>query len=111
MSEITDHEAEQIERVNASGRRPVVFVHRLWLLPSSWDRWRKVFEAAGYATLAPGWPDDPNTVAEANAHPEVFAGEGLSDATVAIDPAPFRGVLPLLVRGGGRGAEVCGAVC
>jgi pimeloyl-ACP methyl ester carboxylesterase len=110
-----------------------VFVHGLWLLPNSWDRWRKVFEDAGYATLAPGWPDDPNTVDEAKAHPEVFAkktvgqiadhfeeviaklgkrpavvghsfggllaqilaGRGVSDATVALDPAPFRGVLPL----------------
>ena len=80
-----------------------------------------------------GWPDDPETVAEANAKPEVFArksigdiadhleavvrqlhrepvlighsfgglmtqilaGRGLAIASVAIDPAPFRGVLPL----------------
>jgi non-heme chloroperoxidase len=130
---ITDHEAAQIKEANGSGRPPVVFVHGLWLLPSSWDRWRTVFEDAGYATLAPGWPDDPETVAEANANPEVFAkksikdvadhfdeviralgtkpavighsfgglmtqilaGRGLSAASVAIDPAPFRGVLPL----------------
>jgi non-heme chloroperoxidase len=110
-----------------------VFVHGLWLLPSSWDRWRAVFEAAGFTTLSPGWPDDPNTVDEANRHPEVFAhktvgqvaqhfedvigelkkkpvvlghsfgglltqilaGRGVSAASVAIDPAPFRGVLPL----------------
>jgi non-heme chloroperoxidase len=130
---ITDQEATQINEANAAGRSPVVFVHGLWLLPSSWDRWRTVFEDAGYATLAPGWPDDPETVAEANAHPEVFAnksikdvadhfeevirkldtkpavighsfgglmtqilaGRGLAAASVAIDPAPFRGVLPL----------------
>jgi pimeloyl-ACP methyl ester carboxylesterase len=130
---ITDHEVTQIKEANATGRTPVVFVHGLWLLPSSWDRWRTVFEDAGYATLAPGWPDDPETVAEANAHPEVLAGKsikdiadhfddvirrlnakpavighsfgglmaqilagrGLSAASVAIDPAPFRGVLPL----------------
>jgi pimeloyl-ACP methyl ester carboxylesterase len=133
MTGITDHETEQINAANASGRTPVVFVHGLWLLPSSWDRWRAVFEDAGYSTLAPGWPDDPDTVAEAKAHPEVFAkksikdvadhfdavireldtkpavighsfgglmtqilaGRGLSAASVAIDPAPFRGVLPL----------------
>jgi non-heme chloroperoxidase len=133
MAGITPHETEQIEAANASGRTPVVFVHGLWLLPSSWDRWRAVFEEAGYSTLAPGWPDDPETVAEANAHPEVFAnksikdvadhfdevirqltvkpaivghsfgglmtqilaGRGLSAASVAVDPAPFRGVLPL----------------
>ena len=50
-----------------------MFVHGLWLLPSSWDRWAELFEAAGYVALTPGWPDDPETVEEANAHPEVFA--------------------------------------
>jgi non-heme chloroperoxidase len=127
--------SEQIARANDSGRVPVVFIHGLWLLPSSWDRWAAVFAAAGYAPVSPGWPDDPDTVEEANAHPEVFAdkaigqvadhygevigglsrkpavighsfggllaqiiaGRGLSAVTVAIDGAPFRGVLPLPV--------------
>ncbi|MDX6583907.1 MAG: hypothetical protein QOI10_3091 [Solirubrobacterales bacterium] len=122
-----------VEKANAAGKQPVVFVHGLWLLPSSWDRWREAFEAAGYVTLAPGWPDDPPTVDEAREHPEVFAkkgigeiadhfaevigalekkpavvghsfggllteilaGRGLSAASVAISPAPHRGVLPL----------------
>src|SRR5438876_2155977 len=70
---ITDHERLQVERANATGLQPVVFVHGLWLLPSSWDRWAAVFEEAGYTTLTPGWPDDPETVEEANANPEVFA--------------------------------------
>jgi pimeloyl-ACP methyl ester carboxylesterase len=125
--------AQQIDQANTSGRTPVVFIHGLWLLPSSWDRWAEVFEQAGYAPLTPGWPDDPETVEEAKAHPEVFAnktigqvadhyaevigtlnkrpavighsfgglltniiaGRGLSAASVAISPAPFRGVLPL----------------
>ncbi|HEX4735927.1 MAG TPA: alpha/beta hydrolase [Allosphingosinicella sp.] len=130
---IGPHEAADVARVNASGLRPVVFVHGLWLLPSSWNRWMVPFDAAGYAALAPNWPDDPESVEEANANPETFAhktvgqvadhfdaiirqldrkpaiighsfggllaqilaGRGLSAATVAIDPAPFRGVLPL----------------
>jgi non-heme chloroperoxidase len=130
---ITDHEAEQVGRANETGRVPVVFVHGLWLLPSSWDRWATVFEAAGYTPLTPGWPDDPQTVEEANASPDTFAhktvgdvadhfaeviaglakkpalvghsfggllaqilaGRGLAAVSVAIDPAPFRGVLPL----------------
>ena len=74
---ITDHEAEQIERANATGLTPVVFIHGLWLLPSSWDRWATVLEEAGYTALTPGWPDDPETVEEANAHPEVFAGKSV----------------------------------
>jgi pimeloyl-ACP methyl ester carboxylesterase len=132
---ITEYEREQIDKANATSLRPVVFIHGLWLLPSSWDRWMDLFEEAGYVALAPGWPDDPKTVEEANANPEVFAhktvgqvadhfaetieqlartpavighsfggllaqilaGRGLAAVTVAIDPAPFRGVLPLPV--------------
>ena len=125
--------SEQIERANATDRTPVVFIHGLWLLPSSWDRWAALFEEAGYPAVTPGWPDDPATVEEAKAHPEAFAhkmvgqvadhfakvigrlkkkpvvighsfgglitqmlaGRGLAVVSVAIDPAPFRGVLPL----------------
>jgi non-heme chloroperoxidase len=75
QTRVTDPERDQIARANASGLAPVVFVHGLGLLPSSWDRWAVVFEAAGYTALTPGWPDDPDDVAEANANPEVFAGK------------------------------------
>jgi pimeloyl-ACP methyl ester carboxylesterase len=133
VTDLTEHDRERIDAANDSGRTPVVMVHGLWLLPSSWDRWAEVFDAAGYAPVALGWPDDPNTVDEANRHPEVLAhktvgdvadhledaigrlttkpailghsfgglltqilaGRGVSAASVAIDPAPFRGVLPL----------------
>lgn len=70
---ITEHEAEAVARAVASGLQPVVFVHGLWLLPSSWDRWMELFEAAGFIAIAPGWPDDPATVGEANSHPETLA--------------------------------------
>ena len=76
---ITEHEAAQVERANASSATPVVFVHGLWLLPSSWDRWVTLFEGAGYVGLTPGWPDDPETVAEAREHPEVLAGKGIRE--------------------------------
>ena len=133
MATITEHETRQVEAANTNGRTPVVFIHGLWLLPSSWDPWAQLFEEAGYAPLTPGWPDDPETVEEARANPDLFAhktvgqvadhvgevigklttkpavvghsfgglltqmiaGRGLSAASVAIDPAPFRGVLPL----------------
>ncbi|HZO36155.1 MAG TPA: alpha/beta hydrolase, partial [Solirubrobacteraceae bacterium] len=93
-----------------------------------------------------GWPDDPETVEEAAAHPEVFAGKsigqvadhletiirgldqkpaivghsfgglltqilagrGLAVASVAIDPAPFRGVLPLPISALKSGSPVLG---
>ena len=143
---ITEPEAAQVERANASGLTPVVFVHGLWLLPSSWDRWAAMFTEAGYAPVSPGWPDDPDTVVEANADPEVFAnktigavadhyaqvigtlsrkpavighsfggllaqiiaGRGQSAATVAIDAAPFRGVLPLPLSSLKAGRPVLG---
>jgi non-heme chloroperoxidase len=146
MVTISKYEQEQIDKANATGLEPVVFIHGLWLLPSSWDRWASVFEAAGYATLTPGWPDDPQTVEQANAKPEVFArksvgevadhfgevigklkkkpavvghsfgglltqivaGRGLSAASVAIDPAPFRGVLPLPISALKSGSPVLG---
>jgi pimeloyl-ACP methyl ester carboxylesterase len=73
QTRVTGSEQDQIARANASGLAPVVFVHGLGLLPSSWDRWAAVFEEAGYTALTPGWPDDPDGVAEANANPEVFA--------------------------------------
>jgi pimeloyl-ACP methyl ester carboxylesterase len=133
MATISEREARQVEQANESGRTPVVFIHGLWLLPSSWDRWVGLFEENGYAGVAPDWPDDPETVEVARAEPEVLAkkslrqvadhtaeviggldkkpavmghstggllaqiiaGRGLSAATVAIDPGPFRGVLPL----------------
>src|SRR5260370_40052976 len=76
---ITEREAAQVERVNASGATPVVFVHGLWLLPSSWDRWVMLFEEAGYVGVTPGWPNDPETVAEAREHPEMFAGKGIRE--------------------------------
>src|SRR5918999_1782223 len=75
---ITSREAEQVERANASGKTPVVFIHGLWLLPSSWDRWAQLFEEAGYAALTPSWPDDPETVEEARANPEVLAKKTLA---------------------------------
>src|SRR5712664_1520529 len=78
-STVTEREAAQIDRANATTATPVVFVHGLWLLPSSWDRWAALFEEAGYVALTPGWPDDPETVTEAKAHPEVFAGKGIGD--------------------------------
>lgn len=131
---LTSREIDQIEAANASGRVPVVFLHDLWLLASSWDRWRDRVEQRGYASLAPGWAEDitavpmsagqdPRAFAEAvvqritDHHLEIverlaitpavvghgfggllaqrLAGLGAAGVTVAIEPAPFRGVLPV----------------
>ena len=74
---ITQREREQIERANATTATPVVFIHGLWLLPSSWDAWAELFEEAGYVALTPDWPDDPETVEVARAEPEVLANKTL----------------------------------
>src|SRR3954462_872705 len=133
MVSISERENREIPAANASGNTPVVFIHGLWLLPSSWNNWVELFEQNGFAGVTPDWPDDPGTVEEARANPEVFAKKtlkqiadhttevierlerkpavmghstgglltymiadrGLSAASVAIDPGPFRGVLPL----------------
>jgi alpha-beta hydrolase superfamily lysophospholipase len=63
-------------------RTPVVFIHGLWLHASSWQPWVDLFEAAGYAPLAPGWPGIPETVEEARAHPELIADHGIEDVTL-----------------------------
>jgi len=74
---IAERELEQIERANTASATPVVFVHGLWLLPSSWANWADFFEQAGYAPLTPDWPDDPATVEEARANPGVLANKTL----------------------------------
>ena len=76
---VTEHEAEQVAKANDTGKQPVVFVHGLWLLPSSWDRWAAAFRKAGYVPLTPGWPDDPDTVAAAKEHPETFAQKSIGE--------------------------------
>jgi pimeloyl-ACP methyl ester carboxylesterase len=84
---------EQVERANATGRTAVVFLHGLWLLPSSWDRWANVFDKAGYSPLTPGWPDNPEIVGKANGHPEVF-----SDKTIGQVADHYAAVIGGLVR-------------
>jgi pimeloyl-ACP methyl ester carboxylesterase len=114
---VTEYEVQDVATANATGKQPVVFVHGLWLLPNSWDRWRKVFEEAGYATAAPGWPDDPETTEEAKAHPEVFANKSIGqiadhyqEVIEALDKKPaiighsFGGLLTEILAGRGLAA-------
>src|SRR5688572_32131852 len=77
MASISERESREIEAANASGTTPVVFIHGLWLLPSSWANWADFFTQAGYAPLTPNWPDDPETVEEARANPDVLAKKTL----------------------------------
>src|SRR5262245_63804976 len=78
VSPTSERESQEIEAANASGNTPVVFIHGLWLLPSSWNNWADFFEQAGYAPLTPDWPDDPETVEGARAEPEVLAKKTLN---------------------------------
>src|SRR5512139_3510772 len=74
---MSERENREVEAANASGNTPVVFIHGLWLLPSSWANWADMFRQAGYAPLTPDWPDDPETVEEARKNPDVLAGKTL----------------------------------
>lgn len=62
-------------------RRPVVFVHGLWLHASSWGRWVELFAAHGYAAVAPGWPGDEPTVRAARERSGALSGHGISEVT------------------------------
>jgi non-heme chloroperoxidase len=79
MASISERENGEIEAANASGNTPVVFIHGLWVLPSSWDNWADLFREAGYPPLTPDWPDDPETVEEARANPDILAGKTLGE--------------------------------
>src|SRR5258707_686795 len=54
---IADHDAQQVERAKAMGLRPVVLVHGLWLLSSSWDRWTEAFEDAEFDVSVRDFPE------------------------------------------------------
>ena len=108
MSTTTVDEEREIEAANESGRTPVVFVHGLWLLPSSWDRWAELFEHAGYAALTPGWPDDPDTVEQAREHPEVLAGKSIGGPKLAPLISPNKTWAGL--AGGVAAAGICGLI-
>jgi alpha-beta hydrolase superfamily lysophospholipase len=60
--------------------RPVVFIHGLWLHASSWEPWVEKFRAAGYAPVAPGWPNEADTVEGARANPDAVADIGIDEA-------------------------------
>jgi pimeloyl-ACP methyl ester carboxylesterase len=117
QASISERESREIEAANASGNTPVVFIHGLWLLPSSWDNWAGLFEQAGYAPLTPDWPDDPATIEVARAEPEMLAKKTLkqvADHTTEIvnglDKKPALighstgGLLAQMLAGQGRSA-------
>jgi non-heme chloroperoxidase len=77
MASISERESREIEAAKATGNTPVVFIHGLWLLPSSWANWADFFKQADFAPLTPDWPGDPETVEEARANPDVLAKKTL----------------------------------
>jgi pimeloyl-ACP methyl ester carboxylesterase len=62
-----------------SKRRPVVFIHGLWLHATSWQPWTELFDQSGYSSVAAGWPGDADTVEQSRAHPEEIADKGIDD--------------------------------
>ena len=96
---------------------PVVFIHGLWLHATSWAPWLDLFREAGYEPVAPGWPNEPDTVAEARERPEAVADTTIDEATAhyaeviaALDRPPviighsFGGLITEKLIGQGIGA-------
>lgn len=59
--------------------RPVIFIHGLWLHATSWQPWIDHFTEAGYRPIAPGWPNEADTVAAAREDPEAVADIGIDE--------------------------------
>ena len=96
---------------------PVVFIHGLWLHATSWGPWLDLFRESGYEPIAPGWPNEPATVAEAREQPELVANTSIDEAVAhyaalidALDEAPviighsFGGLITEKLLGQGIGA-------
>jgi alpha-beta hydrolase superfamily lysophospholipase len=101
----------------SDSRTPVVFIHGLWLHATSWTPWLEHFRNNGYKPIAPGWPGEPATVAEARRSPDLVAGTSIDDvaahyATIigSLDRPPiiighsFGGLIAQKLLGQGIGA-------
>jgi alpha-beta hydrolase superfamily lysophospholipase len=97
--------------------RPVVFVHGLWLHATSWGPWIELFRDAGYAPIAPGWPNEPDTVEGARQQPDLVANLSIDDVAAhytkiidSLDASPviighsFGGLITEKLIGQGVGA-------
>jgi pimeloyl-ACP methyl ester carboxylesterase len=63
----------------STSRTPVVFIPGLWMHADSWENWVDLFRDNGYEPIARSWPGVPDTIAEARAHPETMAGQGVME--------------------------------
>src|SRR5947207_3814749 len=122
MASISERESKEIGAANNSGKPPVVFIHGLWLLPSSWERWGKLFKKGGFPPVAADWPDDPETVEQARATPGVFAKKSIgqiidhkTEVIEALEQRPavvghsFGGLFTQMIAGRGL-APACVAI-
>ena len=76
---------------------PVLFIHGLWIHSSAWRPWQDLFEAKGYATSAPGWPGDGDTVQATRDDPDPLNEVGILDIcehyAALIEAMPVRPVV------------------
>ncbi|OAN41406.1 alpha/beta hydrolase [Microbacterium sp. H83] len=59
----------------------VIFIHGLWLHSTAWQPWVDLFNKNGFDAVAPGWPNEPATVAAARNNPGLVANIGIDDIT------------------------------
>jgi pimeloyl-ACP methyl ester carboxylesterase len=64
---------------NQTTKRPVVFVHGLWLHAESWKNWIEFFREHGYESSAASWPGDSETTEATRRKPDAVAGYGVSE--------------------------------
>lgn len=79
-------------------KRPVVFIHGLWIHSTSWAPWQEHFSREGYDGLAPGWPGDAPTPVATRSDPARLADVGVDRITDAYTEAlAGLGVPPIVI--------------
>jgi len=56
---------------------PVLFIHGLWIHSSAWKPWIDLFAERGFASTAPGWPGDGESVEATRADPKALDDVGI----------------------------------
>jgi pimeloyl-ACP methyl ester carboxylesterase len=60
-------------------KKPIVFIHGLWMHAGSWQPWMDFFTQHGYETISPAWPGDSSTVAESRTNSQAIANRGVTE--------------------------------
>ena len=76
-----------------SGSKTIVFIHGMFMTPLSWESWQRYFEAQGFKTYAPAWPQHQETPAVLRQH---LPNAALNALTLADVLAEYRKIIDAL---------------